>query len=466
MSESKAGESITYTYDRFSNRAGMTVSGSDGYTTTYAYDANNRLVSEVKDDVTTTYTYDNNGNTIGKATGARLDVYSYNLYNQLTGNIIGGVNASYTYNAKGIRTSKTVGTDVTSFILDGGNVIAEVKGTEVVDYIRGINLICTDTEYYIYNAHGDVVSLTSTAGMVTKTYDYDAFGNEANPSEADTNPFRYCGEYYDTETGTYYLRARYYDPTIGRFTAEDTHWNTSNMIYGDNPQKIGKHIYAPNIYAISQDSNRYVYCINNPVVLVDSTGKNVEALHWIPALADAIPVVIGCITTAVATIKAAIATSWFVPLAIASATAAVVTIGYVVYKAVTYMVEALQAMQWVDSVIAEGGVEDLRGTTVYVMQKKEDQKAWYVGITNNYDRRKYEHQKKTTGKYPEKDYNMIPVATSLTRQEARAMEQSLISAYTMEALDNQMNSIAKARWGEFVEEFKRAENLMSGLITD
>ena len=55
--------------------------------------------------------------------------------------------------------------------------------------------------------------------MVTKTYDYDAFGNEAEPSSTDTNPFRYCGEYFDTETGTYYLRARYYDPAVGRFTA-------------------------------------------------------------------------------------------------------------------------------------------------------------------------------------------------------------------------------------------------------
>lgn len=51
----------------------------------------------------------------------------------------------------------------------------------------------------------------------------DAFGNEVNPSNEDSNPFRYCGEYYDVETGTYYLRARYYDPRIGRFLSEDTH---------------------------------------------------------------------------------------------------------------------------------------------------------------------------------------------------------------------------------------------------
>ena len=124
-------------------------------------------------------------------------------------------------------------------------MVAEVKGTAVTDYVRGITLICTDSEYYIYNAHGDVVSLTSTAGIVTKTYDYDAFGNEADPSDADTNPFRYCGEYYDIETGTYYLRARYYNPSLGRFGTED-------------PAHDGL--------------NWYTYCHNDPINFKDSSG--------------------------------------------------------------------------------------------------------------------------------------------------------------------------------------------------
>ena len=75
----------------------------------------------------------------------------------------------------------------------------------------GINLISreanTTTEYYLFNAHGDVVNLVNPAGAVTRTYDYDAFGNEVNPDGTDANPFRYCGEYWDNETGTYYLRA-------------------------------------------------------------------------------------------------------------------------------------------------------------------------------------------------------------------------------------------------------------------
>ena len=79
------------------------------------------------------------------------------------------------------------------------------------------------------------------------TYDYDAFGNltENTGSEATNNPFRYNGQYTDDETGLLYLRNRYYDPTIGRFTQED-------------PAKDGL--------------NWYVYCANDPVNFVDPLG--------------------------------------------------------------------------------------------------------------------------------------------------------------------------------------------------
>jgi RHS repeat-associated protein len=56
---------------------------------------------------------------------------------------------------------------------------------------------------------------------VTKTYKYDAFGVEHTPDANDTNYFRYCGQYFNTESGTYYLRARYYNPANGRFTQQD-----------------------------------------------------------------------------------------------------------------------------------------------------------------------------------------------------------------------------------------------------
>ena len=84
---------------------------------------------------------------------------------------------------------------------------------------------------------------------MVKSYTYDAFGVEQNPSDSDTNPFRYCGEYYDSEIEQIYLRARYYDPAIGRFTQSD-------------PARDG--------------SNWYVYCWNNPILFIDPLGKKIE----------------------------------------------------------------------------------------------------------------------------------------------------------------------------------------------
>ena len=67
-----------------------------------------------------------------------------------------------------------------------------------------------------------MVNLTDATGAITKSYTYDAFGVEQNIDDADDNAFRYCGEYYDSESGTIYLRARYYDPAIGRFISRDS----------------------------------------------------------------------------------------------------------------------------------------------------------------------------------------------------------------------------------------------------
>lgn len=77
------------------------------------------------------------------------------------------------------------------------------------------------------------------------TKEYDAFGNENSDNTDDSNSFGYNGEYLDRETGLIYLRARYYDPSIGRFISED-------------PIKDG--------------SNWYAFCNNNPVTFIDPSG--------------------------------------------------------------------------------------------------------------------------------------------------------------------------------------------------
>lgn len=74
-----------------------------------------------------------------------------------------------------------------------------------------------------------------------------------------TNPFLYAGEVYDKESGFYYLRARYYDPKMGRFVSEDTYKGQV-----DNPLSL----------------NRYTYTRNNPLRFVDPTGHMTFEEGW------------------------------------------------------------------------------------------------------------------------------------------------------------------------------------------
>ena len=138
------------------------------------------------------------------------------------------------------------------YVQCGGNVIGEVNPqNQVTNYIRGASGLILSKDpsnvmrYYVTNGHGDVMGLTDTTGTVIKSYTYDAFGIEQNIDSNDTNPFRYCGEYFDSETQSIYLRARYYSPAIGRFTQQD-------------PAMDGL--------------NWYVYCSSNPVNSIDPIG--------------------------------------------------------------------------------------------------------------------------------------------------------------------------------------------------
>ena len=131
-----------------------------------------------------------------------------------------------------MRHSKVVGSGNNAktyvHLWDGQNIVAEVGPSDTITdrYLRGINLIARDQDgklqYYTFNAHGDVTQRYDVNCNLLKDYRYDAFGNELNPEKLDSNPFRYCGEYFDKETGEIYLRARYYNPATGRFGAEDS----------------------------------------------------------------------------------------------------------------------------------------------------------------------------------------------------------------------------------------------------
>ncbi len=281
--------------------------GESSKLTNYSYDANNSLLQSVEDVIGGSvnikkylkYDYDNNGNQLskvsyqlaenttspaeygtvqlgyaenrGEPTNQNIkdtEVNSYNGFNQLIRTDIGYTTAEYAYRPDGFRMSKTVNKETTYHLWDGSNIVADLNSNMSVKdkYLRGINLIKNSSSYYLFNAHGDVVQLANTGGAVTKNYKYDAFGAEINIDEADRNPFRYSGEYLDLSSGLYYLRSRYYNPTIGRFFAEDSY-------KGDS------------LYLLSL--NLYTYCWNNPISFVDPSGNSPERMSknhpkWLP----------------------------------------------------------------------------------------------------------------------------------------------------------------------------------------
>lgn len=250
-----------YTYDNNNNI--KTVTDASG-TSTYDYDKLNRLIKISKPNgQTVSYTYDARGNrksTVGNnPVNVVEESYSYNALNQLTSAVISGQTTSYSYDPTGMRFKKTTPTTTTRYIYDkAGRVIAEEDGSnQGMQYIWGPDrlLIKKDNAgqkyYYIYNGHGDVVQILDTAGNIVNSYEYDEWGNILNQTETIANDFKYAGEIQDSETGFYYLRARYYDPAIGRFISKDS--VAGNIV---NPLSL----------------NLYSYCENDPLGNIDPSG--------------------------------------------------------------------------------------------------------------------------------------------------------------------------------------------------
>lgn len=289
--ETKTGrEDISYTYDANNNRKQMTIGNK---TTAYQYNKNDELLrtdtlhtDTEKNDVVI-YKNDKNGNQLATVNRSEIPaeakdtsyidvdvtlgdnqlndnvVNHYNALNQLTETLTKNYKVSFTYDAEGLRTGKTVNGEKTVYVWDGDQVVMELsKGGAVQKrYIRGNDLVYADkgenTEktYYVTDMHGNVVQLLDESGNVTKTYEYDSFGNEVKPEKKDENPYRYCGEYYDKETEEVYLRARYYEPGVGRFITRDTYT-------GESDEPLSLHLYT--------------YCENDGVNAWDPSGHKIK----------------------------------------------------------------------------------------------------------------------------------------------------------------------------------------------
>ncbi len=235
-------ETISYTYDAFGNR--LTKSDSSG-TVTYAYDANDRLLTEGSN----SYTYDNNGNTVSKTDGIDTTTYTYDYENRLIAVQTPSSQLGYAYDPDGIRVSSAVDGVVTDYLIDKNREYAQVleerdgSATLIVSYVYGDDLISQQRggadSYYHYDAQSSTRMLTDQAETVTDTYTYDAFGSLTDQAGVTANNYLYTGEQYDPNVGFYYLRARYMNPKIARFVTTE-----SGQGSPFEPVTLHKYLYA------------------------------------------------------------------------------------------------------------------------------------------------------------------------------------------------------------------------------
>jgi RHS repeat-associated protein len=250
-------DTYNYTYDDVGNMA-TSVNGAG--MSTYAYNNANQL--SAKSNTTRTLTYDPQGNQITD-TGKTL---SYNYDNQLKSLVNGSTTTNYLYDATGNRIDKTqTGTGATNYqyVSTGNNQVLQAKNLTASTnqyYLYGLEQISQgDTgsstrQYPVTDGQGTARYLTNNSGttVTNGTFAYDPYGKQTSGSTTLSN-YMFQSEQKDSESGLTYLRARYYDSTIGRFTSQDPLSGTLG-----NPAS----------------QNGYNYASNDPINLSDPSGQS------------------------------------------------------------------------------------------------------------------------------------------------------------------------------------------------
>ena len=290
--DSNITKSYTYAYDTAGNILSEAKT-EGGTTTTKTYSYTNTQWRDLLTGVTVntgteqTLSYDGSGNPTSYYNGEKnYTNLTWQQGRDLTSVTVGGATTTYAYDMDGIRTQKTVGGVVHTYVTQNGKLVRESfpygTTTIIMDFIYdesgrpfavsySKNGGSSYTNYfYALNAQGDVeglfrVTLNGKTGKYEHTwygrYTYDAWGNVTATTAAGNvpgvntlvyrNPIRYRGYVYDNETGWYYLQSRYYDPANHRFINADSLASTGQSFTG---------------------TNMFAYCNNCPVVYGDPTG--------------------------------------------------------------------------------------------------------------------------------------------------------------------------------------------------
>jgi RHS repeat-associated protein len=235
--------SVGYGLDPVGNRSSESSTLSGISSGSFSFNQDDELSSE---------TYDQDGNVT--ATGGKS--FTYDSENHLVAMSASGTAASLAYDAFGNRVSKTMNGVTTKYLVEddlnptgypqvfdelnssGAVTRTYTYGLQRIDENQPVSSVWTPS-FYNYDGGGNVRQLTNSAGTVTDSYEYDAYGNEFTVTGTTPNEFMYRGEQYDSDLGLYYLRARYMNPVTGRFMSRDPEEGKVK-----DPRTLHKYLYA------------------------------------------------------------------------------------------------------------------------------------------------------------------------------------------------------------------------------
>jgi RHS repeat-associated protein len=265
----------TDAYDALDNRISKTAPAG---TLAYVYDPANQLTEIHQDTNTgallTGYVWDANGDLSQKCSGGSVTRSATNCNgiammnltfdpdDRLTSvNLVGSVSEAYAYDSQGRRIAKTASGVTTNYVYQGDDIAAEYGSTwgapqAVYTHGGGIddplvrltgqtNQPTASATYFHADGLGSVVGMSGATSGVQR---FDAWGNKTASSGSAIAQYGYTGrEPTDPALGLIYYRARYYDPTIGRFISRDP---------AGMPDGV----------------NRYEYVGSSPVNMIDPLG--------------------------------------------------------------------------------------------------------------------------------------------------------------------------------------------------
>jgi len=258
--EYSTGERYEYAYDAVGNRTVYTGTTPLAGTavTTYTYDAANRLLISSSPQRLITYTWDARGNLIGDGTFT----YAYNAAGKMVRAQSITATIAYTYTADGLRVGQRVSSTLTTYTWDWASPVPELLSqstdSQSTAYLVGHETLGwwdgTTWAYILPDALGSVRQMADGAGVVVSAREWTPYGEEVGGWRAGLG---YTGEWQDADVGLVYLRARWYAPGVGIFTAPDP---------------------FPGVLAEPGSLHPYLYVLANPV----NTRDPVESFKIVP----------------------------------------------------------------------------------------------------------------------------------------------------------------------------------------